>query len=616
MNESILKALQTINSCLDNNSFVAVEMHNIELKDLSTGSEWTSLKESVCSFLNTDGGTIICGIRERNNKYVLTSFDRNNESRLAQDLSKKTFQDDRNQTIDVSDYLLLEYISFRDGEIAVISIKPLSEDLKFVKYNSKFFERKLTGDYEISGARINQQKEYKSELEYSKEQSIVKEASSNDLSLDKINNFINLLNKSSKKETLKPDLTIARQFLERRHFIKGEEITTLGMLVCGLEPFRFLEYRTEIDCYFDTSSSISKDKKEFQDDVLTLMEEAFRFVWGHIRTGKTYEDGGKTVAEYPEELVREVINNSLAHRDYSINKFVTIRVEPNKFLEIKNPGRFKEKIKITDNDDEIPVRRLIPGIPESKNPKLASVLKVFDKIESQGRGMAALVNYTLDNKIDLPYYELIDDDSISLVIPSGKLLDNESESWISSFENYIVSKLKDKIKTEHKVILSYFRKSEFQNKRRRYTILLTESNNHFLILEQLKNAGLIFEHKASNSNTPIFVLDRELMKTDFTQELIKIIGEGFVNFNSISKHILNTIYRHTFFNKQAVKPVQINPEIYELLHGKAIDPIEYEKMSRVVRKVCRNLNERDILNKNNKGAYELNFNHVVQDNLL
>ena len=83
MNESILKALQTINSCLDNNSFVAFEMHNIELKDLSIGSEWTSLKESVCSFLNTDGGTIICGIRERNNKYALTSFDRNNKSKLA-----------------------------------------------------------------------------------------------------------------------------------------------------------------------------------------------------------------------------------------------------------------------------------------------------------------------------------------------------------------------------------------------------------------------------------------------------------------------------------------------------------------------------------------------------
>ncbi len=616
MNEKVLNALQTINSCLENNSFVEVEMHNIELKDLSTGSEWTSLKESVCAFLNTDGGTVVCGVRERNKKYVLTSFDRNNESKLTEDLSKKTFQDDRNLIIDISDYLFIEYTSFRDGLIAVITIKPLSEDIKFVKFNGKFFERKLTGDFEISEARINQQKEYKSELEYSKEQSIVKDASLDDLSLDKINNFVNLLNKSSKKETLKSDLIIAKQFLERRHFIKGEDVTTLGMLVCGSDPFHFLEYRTEIDCFFDTSSAISKDKKEFQDDVLTLMEEAFRFVWGHIRTGKTYEDGGKTVAEYPEELVREVINNSLAHRDYSINKFVTIRVEPNKFLEIKNPGRFKEKIKITDSDDPIPVRRLVPGIPESKNPKLASVLKVFDKMESQGRGMAALVNYTLENKIDLPYYELIDDDSISLVIPSGKLLDNESESWISSFENYIISKLKDKILTEHKVILSYFRKSELQNRRRRYTILLTESNNHFLVLEQLKNAGLIFEHKASSSNIPIFVLDRELMKTDFTQELIKIIGEGFVNFSTISKNILNTIYRHTFYNSQAVKPVQINPEIYDLLYGKSIDPIKYEKMSRIVRKVCRNLNERDILNKNDKGAYKLNFNYVFGKNLL
>jgi len=609
MTEYINEILRKVNACIDSDTFIDVENPKVELKDLASGKEWTSLKQSICAFLNTKGGYIICGIREREKKYRFTGFDRNNESNLIE-LQYTIFQDDNGVFADLTDFIQFDYLPFRDGEVALITIFPMSDDLKFVKFKGLYYERILTGDHEISLPRVNQQKEYKLEIEHAKELIPVEGAGISDLSLDKINQFVTLLNQSSRKETLKPSLAKANQFLDHRHFLKNEMVTTLGMLVCGENPFRFLEYRTEVDCYYDSSSSISKDKKEFQNDVLSLMDDSFRFVWGHIRTGRVTDEGGKTVPEYPEELVREMINNALAHRDYTINKFVTVNVEPGQYLQIKNPGAFKERIKVTNTEHEIPVRRLIPGIPESKNPKLASVLKVYDKIESQGRGMASLVTAALENKIDLPFYELKDDASINLTIPSGKLLDEENESWIHSFDYYISKKLKTQVTTEHKLILSYFRKSELLNKRRLYTILLSESNNHFTVLEQLKDAGLIYEHPSSTENIPVFLLDRELMKANFSDELMALIGNDFIVYDSVTKHILNTFYRYTKYNEQPVKPAVITAEIYFLEYGKTIDPKKYESLGRKLRATCRKLHSIDILKKHSKGGYTLNFSYV------
>ena len=112
--------------------------------------------------------------------------------------------------------------------------------------------------------------------------------------------------------------------------------------------------------------------------------------------------GGTSKPEYPEQLLRETINNALAHRDYSIDKYININIKPNEHIEIRNPGAFKKMLLIEEFSSEIPVRKIIPD-SKPRNPKLADVLKVFDKWEGKWKGMSNLVNDTLDNKIDLPF---------------------------------------------------------------------------------------------------------------------------------------------------------------------------------------------------------------------
>jgi ATP-dependent DNA helicase RecG len=601
--DNIISGIETT---LSGGEFFDNENSIVELKDLSTGNEWTSLKETICAYLNTNGGYIICGIRERNKAYNLTGFNRNNEGNLIE-LQTKFFKNDNDVLINLSDNILLEFRTISGKTIAIITVLPLSEDLKCLKFNEVYYERILTQDKVIPKEKLVRHREYKAELEYSKEISPVANAKLDDLDIDKINDFIYRINKSGKKETQKKDLIDATDFLTRKYCINSEsKITVLGLLLFGKEPFQYLEYRSEVDCYFETGNEIGKDKKYFQNDVLNLMDDAFSFVWGHIKVGRSYVGGGRSEPEYPEKLVREVVNNALAHRDYTINKFITIKINPDKNLEIKNPGTFKQKMVVAYSSTDCEIRRIIPGVPETKNPKLANVLKAFDKIESQGIGMATLVSVCLENMIDVPYYDLSTPDTISLLIPSGKLIDDETQRWLNSFYGFINEKLKGKATKEHELVLAYLLKSERLNKKRLYTILLSPSNNHSDVLNDLKDSYLISEHlTASTEQTPIYILNRELTITNFISQIEKQTGKELSDLDDTHKKVLNIIFRYNHYNKQSIKPNVITPELYSLLYGKVIEPTAYESLGRKVRKICGNLLKTDILVKREDKSYEV-----------
>ena len=605
-NDLLNRIILGIETTLSSGQFQDNEDPIVELKDLSSGNEWTSLKETVCAFLNTNGGYVICGIRERNKQYSFPGFDRNNEGRIIE-LRSRFFKNDNDVLPDLSENIDFDYRNILEKTLAIIIIRPLSEDLKYLKFDGVYYERVLTQDKVIHNAKIIQHREYKTELEYSKEINPVANATLDDLDIDKINQFIIKVNATGRKETVKKDLQDAADFLKRRYCINAEgAVTVLGLLLFGKEPFQHLEYRAEVDCYFETGNDIGRDKRIFQNDVINLMDDAFSFVWGHIKVGRSYIGGGRSEPEFPEKLVREVVNNAFAHRDYVANKFITIKINPGESIEIKNPGSFKKKMLITDTSTKNEIKRIISGVPETKNPKLANVLKAFDKIESQGIGMATLVSVCLENQTDVPYYDLSVPDTISLVIPSGKLMDDETQRWMNSFYGYLSERLDGKITQEHKLVLAYLLKSERLNQKRLYTILLSPSNNHFDVLSDLKQSGLVIEHPAASSEqTTVYILDKELTIVDFSKQIEKQTGKSLTGLDDAHKRVLNIVYRYNHYNNQSIKPNVITPELYSQLHGKEIEPTTYESLGRKVRKICGDLLKADILSKRDDKSYEI-----------
>jgi predicted HTH transcriptional regulator len=211
----------------------------------------------------------------------------------------------------------------------------------------------------------------------------------------------------------------------------------------------------------------------------------------------------------PETDGDEVWNNALAHRDYSIDKFVNIIIKPNESIEIRNPGNFRQEQKLVLDDpaQKIRIRRIIP-IAKARNPRLADVLKTFDRWEGRGIGMASLVNACLDNQIGVPYYIFHSENDISLFIPKGKCLDDKMEHWLKSFSGYLQKKSGGAGLSEHEqVVLCYFYQSELLNRSERYTILLTPDNNHYCQRQFPSNRRAAHEAPARRAARG-FALDR------------------------------------------------------------------------------------------------------------
>lgn len=605
--------LSKLEDCLLNNKYESIETETIELKDLSSGNQWRQLYISICAFLNTDGGIVIIGVNQKDKKYKLTGYDENNENKLKDGL-KNLFTNENNHSIDLSNNIKYEIKNLLNKRVCVVYVFKLPDDEKFIFYEKTAYKRIITGESIITDNEIQAQNESKEELRDARELTLVSDASISDLNVDKLNEYLVVLNRDIRIETYKQDIDSASSFLNRKQFIRNNKPTLLGMLVCGDNLFDFIGERADVDCYVDSSIEIAENKKRLRDNIIQLMDNAVGFVFKNIQIGVSYEKGGTKLPEYPEKLIREIINNSLAHRDYSINRFVSVNIKPNINITVSNPGRFRQEQKIyfDDNSEKIKIRRIIP-IPKPRNPRLADILKLYDKYEAKSMGMSSLINSCLHNEIDVPYYFFKSENDISLVVPKGKVYDDETKLWLDGFSGYIYKKLnRRELTEEEKIILAFIYKSERLNRLERYTILLTKDNNHFSAIADLLDKGLIYKHPESPQIHPIYLADRNLTKTEFSQELYEIFGDHYDLLSNDYKEILNTIYLHNHFSKtKTVTAYSISAYLYFKKNIFVKDEKDYQNYKRKVRTIFNKLEEKDFiinLNKNNlyKPEYLIN----------
>ncbi|MFT5492073.1 MAG: ATP-dependent DNA helicase RecG [Limisphaerales bacterium] len=532
--------------------FVELETEGLEIKPVPVdGGEWKERHKSVNAFLNTRGGILILGVKEEGTgaarRYVLSGWKDHAEPNLKE--FPRLFTDRKGVKQDLGDcFPQMELRTLLGERIAIAYVDELAADRKFVFLNGTGYRRILTGDHKLTEREVEAQEEFKEEAAHAKELQPVPDMTEADLDLTKLNQFIFHLNQPQAIETLKPDLDSARAFLERRCFLKDGAVTILGALVCGNHPGDRLGFRSHVHGYVDVPNQIAQDKQDFVDNVLQLMESSLGYLLRNIQVGISAEGGGKAVPQYPEEVLRETVNNALAHRDYSVDKQVIIAIKPGVHIAIRNPGRFRRNLIIEDGEAEIPVRRILPEA-KPRNPKLADVLRVYRKWEGRGIGMATLVNLCLENRIDLPYYRIYTEE-VCLHLCAGKLVGERMDRLFQSFDRHIEERLEGAALTEEqKLVLAYLIKSERANEQLGYTILLTPDNNHFAALRGLEQAGLIGKHARSTAAYPIYIADRVLVRRSYTRELRELFGQAFDGLDVTAKGVLGVVYRHNQFCK-------------------------------------------------------------------
>ncbi len=600
------KILLELQELIGQSSFKELESDTLEIKPVpADGGSWRERQKSVNAFLNTRGGILVLGVKEEGQgaarKYVFKGYREDAEPKLKE--LTRLFTDRENREMDLTScFPPPEIREFLDGRIALVYVDELSSEQKFCFLNGDAFKRVLTRDDRITDSEINAQEEYKQEIWNAREIQPVVGARAEDLDLDRLNEYIQLLNRTVKIETIKADLQSAKSFLERKSFLRGDSVTTLGVLVCGRHPGDLLGFRCQLNGYVDMPGEIARDKQDFSDNVLPLMEGGLSFILRNIQVGVSSRRGGTAQPQYPEPLLRETVNNALAHRDYSIDRQVIIAIKPGEHIEIRNPGSFRPNLLIELQSAHGRVIRILPEA-KPRNPKLADVLRVYRKWEGRGIGMATLVNLCLENQIDLPYYRLHQDE-VRLYLCAGSLLDDKMERMFDAFDRFISDKLAGSRPTDvQKLVLSYVIKSEWANERQRHTILLTADNNHYEELVNLKYSGLIGEHPASPELYPVYMAAPELMRKNWHSELLDLFGSSYTTLAPQYKDVLEVAYLHGRFS--SLKPVsakRVSQYLWAHQERERDDIEEFDRFYRSVRYTINMLTRQGFLTKLSGGG--------------
>lgn len=554
--------LSQLQALVEQERFEELESDTIELKPCpSTGQDWSERFKSVNAFLNTRGGLLILGIKEEgrgnDRKYVVTGYDASAESKLRE--MRHIFNGADKPSLDLTEYLPpTELLSFMGHRIAIQRVDALPAQERFVFYKSQAYKRQLTGDLKVNQAELDRQVEFLEEIAQARELEPIGTEGLECIDLDKLNEYIVQLNRLQKIETLKPSLDEAVPFLTRKRFLVDGRLTLLGGLVCGAYPGDLLGFRAHVHGYVsatDQESVVVQDKQDMIANVLPLLEQANAYVLRNIQVGISISRGGTVASQYPESVLRETINNALAHRDYSINKQVVISITPGRHIEITNPGKFRDQLLLNlepTHPGHSPILRVVPET-KPRNPRLADVLRVYRKWEGRGIGMSTLVNLSLDNRLNLPYFKFRSDE-VTLVLQAGPLIDARITELFESRDAYIAKKLGslEEFSLEKKAVLAYLIKSEWANSEGRFCVLLTPDNNHAQAIKVLEGARLIFRDIRSTDLYPVYTADRNLHTEYFEEELRVRIGNAIDDLPLQWRKVLAVIYRYNNFSTKSV----------------------------------------------------------------
>ena len=276
---------------------------------------------------------------------------------------------------------------------------------------------------------------------------------------------------------------------------------------------------------------------------------------------------------------------------------------------VQNPGTFRDNLLI-NKETPVRLRRIIPE-PKARNPKLADVLRVYRKWEGRGIGMATLVDLCLQDQIDVPYY-ILTQESVSLYLRPGPLLDSSMRELFNSMRGFLRRSLDGlDLTVDQELALAYIIKSDRENQHGRYTILLSENNNHFEVLATLERAGLIEPIPDDNSRYLLYVASEELVKPSFSTELREIFGEGLDTLDATLRDCLQVIYRRETYSLDVTTSAKQAANFLWHRDNRTDDIHAFDVFYRKIRFAFKKLMDLEFITKpNGSKGYILNSNYI------
>ncbi|MDD4428477.1 MAG: putative DNA binding domain-containing protein [Paludibacter sp.] len=206
----------------------------------------------------------------------------------------------------------------------------------------------------------------------------------------------NLYNRIQKEKPQSPYLkNTTHEFTETLGLIKEEKgkllPTTTGILFIGNQkalkelPYNQIKYIRYYEDGSYTPFEYSGNVVEMADACFTQLKAEIKLKEFHFGLFREY------IEDYPEVVLRELLINAIAHRDYSRQQIIEIRKYPN-YLEFESPGHFPEGITETNF-----LRKTNP-----RNPGIMDVLREINYAEKAGSGFDKIFTALLSKGKSFP----------------------------------------------------------------------------------------------------------------------------------------------------------------------------------------------------------------------
>ncbi len=196
----------------------------------------------------------------------------------------------------------------------------------------------------------------------------------------------------------------ALTYLQQRQAVierDGVLVPTLGGILCfGRDPQRWLPHTgialTRYSGHAPNSQQVI-DIRDLRGPLFTLIDQAEEYMWSQSTHGFRLDSGPRRIPldQYPRTVLRELIVNAVAHRDYRVSgSRVKIELFRNE-IEWSSPGGLPPSVTVEN----------ILKAQYTRNPVIVSFLFDAGYIEQRGMGLDTVVAVLEQEGLPLPQME-------------------------------------------------------------------------------------------------------------------------------------------------------------------------------------------------------------------
>ena len=376
--------------------------------------QYFSAISNEANLKNCQYGWIIFGVRENDRKIVGTKYKADNQTLLE----KLKYEISENLTDNMSFVDIYEIFPLVEGKpqrILMFKV-PAAVTGMPTAWKNRYYGRNGESLVPLSQSEIDCIRK-QNKIDWSKQ--TIDKATIGYLDKD----AISLVRQKYKEKMNKPhiaaeaDAMTDEEFLTKLKLIINGKITNAAMLLLGNEDYDYV-FSTPPEAswrLYDTKDSV-KDYEIFKVPFITLSDRIFEKI-----RNLTYRYMPNQLTLFPIEtkqynmwLLRELMNNCIAHSDYTIGGRIYLNEFEDKII-LSNPGTFLP-------GSIEPVLKPSYNPPFYRNQLLAEVMVKFNMIDTQTMGIRRVFKIQQEKFFPLPDYDFSTSNQVRVTV-YGKVLD-------------------------------------------------------------------------------------------------------------------------------------------------------------------------------------------------